>query len=51
MPGDVQKIVLRLAYLVAIAGALLPFLNWKGVLRLGKIETPPGFSIQRHRIH
>jgi len=28
MPGDVQKIVLRLAYLVAIVGALLPFLNW-----------------------
>jgi hypothetical protein len=23
----------------------------KGVLRLGKIEIPPGFSIQRHRIH
>jgi uncharacterized membrane protein YfcA len=28
MPGNIQKIVLRLAYLVAIAGALLPFLNW-----------------------
>src|SRR4029453_17037221 len=28
MPGKIQKIVLRLAYLVAIAGALLPFLNW-----------------------
>jgi uncharacterized membrane protein YfcA len=27
MPGNIQKIVLRLAYLVAIAGALLPFLN------------------------
>ena len=28
MPGKIQKRVLRLAYLVAIAGALLPFLNW-----------------------
>jgi hypothetical protein len=27
MPGKIQRIVLRLAYLVAIAGALLPFLN------------------------
>ena len=27
MPGNIQKSVLRLAYLVAIAGALLPFLN------------------------
>jgi uncharacterized membrane protein YfcA len=27
MPGTSQKIALRLAYLVAIAGALLPFLN------------------------
>jgi hypothetical protein len=26
--GKMQKSVLRLAYLVAIAGALLPFLNW-----------------------
>ena len=29
MPGKIQKSVLRLAYLVAIAGALLPFLNWR----------------------
>src|SRR5215813_6874108 len=28
MSGKIQRIVLRLAYLVAIAGALLPFLNW-----------------------
>jgi hypothetical protein len=28
MSGKMQKSVLRLAYLVAIAGALLPFLNW-----------------------
>jgi hypothetical protein len=28
MSGKIQKSVLRLAYLVAIAGALLPFLNW-----------------------
>jgi uncharacterized membrane protein YfcA len=28
MAGKIQKIVLRVAYLVAIAGALLPFLNW-----------------------
>jgi uncharacterized membrane protein YfcA len=28
MSGKTQKSVLRLAYLVAIAGALLPFLNW-----------------------
>src|SRR4029077_20524578 len=28
--GKMQKSVLRLAYLVAIAGALLPFLNWAG---------------------
>src|SRR5262245_39629655 len=28
MPGKIQQTVLRLAYLVAIAGALLPFLNW-----------------------
>jgi uncharacterized membrane protein YfcA len=28
MSGKIQKIVLRLAYLVAIGGALLPFLNW-----------------------
>jgi hypothetical protein len=28
MSGKSQKSVLRLAYLVAIAGALLPFLNW-----------------------
>ena len=28
MSGKIQTIVLRLAYLVAIAGALLPFLNW-----------------------
>jgi hypothetical protein len=27
MPGKMQKSVLRLAYLVAIAGALLPFLK------------------------
>jgi hypothetical protein len=27
MSGKIQKSVLRLAYLVAIAGALLPFLN------------------------
>jgi uncharacterized membrane protein YfcA len=27
MPGKIQRIVLRLAYLVAIAGALLPFLH------------------------
>jgi len=27
MPGSIQKIVLRLAYLVAIGGAILPFLN------------------------
>src|SRR5215467_4137083 len=27
MPGSIQKIVLRLAYLVAIGGAVLPFLN------------------------
>jgi hypothetical protein len=32
MPGNIQKIVLRLAYLVAIAGALLPFLNLGEVL-------------------
>jgi len=31
MPGTIQKIVLRLAYLVAIAGALLPFLNWRSI--------------------
>ena len=31
MPGKIQKIVLRLAYLVAIAGALLPFLNWGSI--------------------
>jgi uncharacterized membrane protein YfcA len=31
MPGKIQKIVLRLAYLVAIAGALLPFLNWESI--------------------
>jgi len=30
MSGKIQKSVLRLAYLVAIAGALLPFLNWGG---------------------
>jgi len=34
MPGKIQKSVLRFAYLVAIAGALLPFLNW------GKSITP-----------
>ena len=28
MSGKIQKSVLRLAYLVAIAGAVLPFLNW-----------------------
>jgi len=28
MSGKMQKSVLRLAYLAAIAGALLPFLNW-----------------------
>jgi hypothetical protein len=28
MSGKIQKGVLRLAYLVGIAGALLPFLNW-----------------------
>jgi hypothetical protein len=28
MSGKIQKGVLRLAYLVAIVGALLPFLNW-----------------------
>jgi hypothetical protein len=28
MSGKIQKSVLRLAYLVGIAGALLPFLNW-----------------------
>jgi uncharacterized membrane protein YfcA len=28
MSGKIQKSVLRLAYLVAIAGALLPFMNW-----------------------
>src|SRR5262249_62001775 len=28
MSGKIQKSALRLAYLVAIAGALRPFLNW-----------------------
>jgi hypothetical protein len=28
MSGKMQESVLRLAYLIAIAGALLPFLNW-----------------------
>src|SRR5262245_35660118 len=28
MSGKIQKRLLRLAYLVAIAGALRPFLNW-----------------------
>jgi uncharacterized membrane protein YfcA len=28
MSGKIQKSVLRFAYLAAIAGALLPFLNW-----------------------
>jgi hypothetical protein len=31
MSGEIQKIVLRLAYLVAIARALLPFLNLESI--------------------
>src|SRR5262249_21876765 len=31
MPGNIQKIALRVAYLVAIAGAVLPFLNWESI--------------------
>src|SRR5262249_1559198 len=40
--GKIPKSVLRLAYLVGIAGALLPFLNWGRGGRMRVKETRGG---------